>query len=107
MTTPNDVFSEIDQRLKTNPAKLTGTTARYQFELSGDGAGEYHINIHDGTGDAGSGGIENPNITITMSSGDFVDLATGKLDGTMAFMSGKIKIQGDMGLAMKLQSLLQ
>ena len=42
-----------------------------------------------------------------MKSEDFVDLALGKLDGTMAFMSGKIKIKGDMGLAMKLQTVLR
>jgi putative sterol carrier protein len=36
-----------------------------------------------------------------------VDMVTGKLDPTMAFMSGKIKIKGDMGLAMKLQTILQ
>jgi putative sterol carrier protein len=42
-----------------------------------------------------------------MADTDFVDLATGKLDGTAAFMSGKLKIKGDMGLAMKLQSILR
>ena len=107
MPTPTDVFSEIDARLKSDPERLSGTSAKYLFDLSGEGAGEYHIDIHDGQGDAGPGGVENPNITITMESGDFVDLATGKLDGTMAFMSGKIKIKGDMGLAMKLQTILR
>jgi putative sterol carrier protein len=105
--TPNDVFSEIDERLKADPEKLTGTTAKYLFDLSGDNAGEYHIDIHNGAGDAGPGHIDNPNITITMNSRDFVNLATGKLGGATAFMSGKIKIQGDMELAMKLQSLLE
>jgi len=105
--TPNDVFSDIGEHLKTDPQTLAGTTAKYLFDLTGDDGGAYHIDIHDGAGEAGPGGIDNPNITITMTTGDFVDLATGKLDGTMAFMSGKIKIQGDMGLAMKLQSLLR
>jgi hypothetical protein len=106
MPTPNDVFSEIDERLKADPGQLTGTSAKYLFDLSGDDGGEYHIDIHDGVGDAGPGHVDNPNITITMTSGDFVDLATGKLDGARAFMSGRIEIQGDMGLAMKLQDLL-
>jgi putative sterol carrier protein len=105
--TPNDVFSEIDERLKADPEKLTGTIAKYLFNLSGDDAGEYHIDIHDGAGDAGPGHVDNPNITITMDSGDFVDLATGELDGTAAYMSGKITLQGDMGLAVQLQNLLQ
>jgi putative sterol carrier protein len=105
--TPTEVFSEIDTRLKTDPSKIAGTNAIYLFDLSGEDAGEYHIALRDGAGEAGPGGVENPNITITMKSDDFVDLATGKLDGTMAFMSGKIKIKGDMGLAMKLQSVLR
>jgi putative sterol carrier protein len=81
--------------------------AIYAFDLNGESPGQYHISIKDGSADVGEGAPANPNITITMKSEDFVDLATGKLDGTMAFMSGKIKIKGDMGLAMKLQSVLR
>ena len=41
-----------------------------------------------------------------MTAGDFVDMMNGKLNGQMAFMTGKLKVAGDMGLAMKLQTLL-
>ncbi|MBT5388315.1 MAG: SCP2 sterol-binding domain-containing protein [Porticoccaceae bacterium] len=44
--------------------------------------------------------------TIAISIENFMDMAAGKLDGTSAFMSGKLKIQGDMGIAMKLVPLL-
>jgi putative sterol carrier protein len=44
--------------------------------------------------------------TMAISLADFMEMADGKLDGTMAFMSGKLKIQGDMGVAMKLGPLL-
>jgi putative sterol carrier protein len=106
VTTPADVFTEINSRLEANPAKAANMNAVYQFDLSGDDGGQYHIVLKDGKGEAGAGAPESPNITITMAANDFVDLSTGKLDGTMAFMSGKIKIKGDMGLAMKLQSVL-
>jgi len=106
VTTPAEVFTEINNRLQANPAKSANMNAAYQFDLSGDDGGQYHIVLKDGQGEAGAGAPENPNITITMAANDFVDLSTGKLDGTMAFMSGKIKIKGDMGLAMKLQSVL-
>lgn len=106
MTTPADVFTEINNRLEANPAKAGNMNAVYQFDLTGDDGGQYHIILKDGKGEAGPGAPENPNITITMAANDFVDLSSGKLDGTMAFMSGKIKIKGDMGLAMKLQSVL-
>ena len=106
MTTPVEVFTEIDGRLKSDPDKVAEMNAEYKFDLSGDGGGEYHIVCKTGQVNAGAGAPENPNITITMAANDFVDLATGKLDGTMAFMSGKLKVKGDMGLAMKLQKVL-
>jgi len=106
--TASEVFTEISNRLQTDPSKVQGMNAIYAFDLAEDSdGGQYHIALKDGSADVGPGAPENPNITISMKSADFVDLATGKLDGTMAFMSGKIKIKGDMGLAMKLQSVLR
>jgi putative sterol carrier protein len=107
MPTPTEVFTEINNRLTHDPSKAQGLNAAYAFDLAGDDGGQYHVVLKDGKGEAGPGAPENPNITISMKSEDFVDLATGKLDGTMAFMSGKLKIKGDMGLAMKLQSVLR
>ena len=107
MPTANEVFTEINNRLTADPSKVAGMNAVYAFDLAGDDGGQYHIAVKDGSADVGEGAPENPNITISMKSEDFVDLATGKLDGTMAFMSGKIKIKGDMGLAMKLQTVLR
>ena len=45
--------------------------------------------------------------TLRMDFGDFSDMIAGKLDGMTAFMTGKLKIEGDMGVAMKLQSILR
>ena len=45
--------------------------------------------------------------TLKMDFSDFSDLINGKLDGMTAFMTGKLKIEGDMGVAMKLQSILR
>ena len=44
--------------------------------------------------------------TLKMSKADFEEMAQGRLDPTMAFMSGKLRVEGDMGVAMKLQPLL-
>lgn len=46
-----------------------------------------------------------PDCTLTISDSDFVDLATGKLDGNQAFSSGRLNVAGNMMLALRLQSL--
>ena len=45
--------------------------------------------------------------TLRMDFSDFSDMIAGQLDGMTAFMTGKLKIEGDMGVAMKLQSILR
>ncbi len=78
-----------------------------QFNLKGEGGGNYYIQIKDGAATVTEGSHGSPNMTMTISASDYVDLITGKLNGQMAFMSGKLKIAGDMGLAMKMQTLFK
>ncbi len=106
MSTPKEVFAEMSSAFEADPGKVEGVNAVYQFVLTGDSGGEWFA---DTTGDKpsiGEGKHDNPNVTITCSDTDFVDIKTGKLNGQMAFMTGKLKIAGDMGLAMKLQKIL-
>ena len=107
MPTVAEIFTDIKMRLANTSLALSNTRAAYQFDLSGDDGGTYHIVIDGPAGDAGPGAPENPNTTISMAASDFVALSSGQLDPTMAFMSGKLKVRGDMGLAMKLQSILR
>jgi len=70
-------------------------------------ATKYYFTVADETIDVKTGEHEKPNITISMKEGDYLDMINGKLNGQMAFMTGKLKIAGDMGLALKLQSLFK
>lgn len=89
-----------------DPAKMKGVTATYQFDLSGDNGGVFHVNVDDGSATVVEGEHDSPNITISMAADDFDSMLEGKLNATSAFMAGKLKVKGDMSLAMKLQSLL-
>jgi putative sterol carrier protein len=89
-----------------DPAKMKGVTAVYQFDLSGDNGGVFHAVVDDGKANVIEGAHDSPNITISMTAEDFDSMLEGKLNATSAFMAGKLKVKGDMSLAMKLQSLL-
>ena len=105
--TTKEIFNEMQKRMDGNPAKLAGIKALYQFDITGADAGVYSVAIADGKGLITEGPHASPNITITMASNDFADMVEGKLDGIAAFMGGKLKVKGDMMLAMQLQSLLK
>lgn len=89
-----------------DPAKMKGVSAVYQFDLSGDNGGVFHAVVDDGKATVVEGAHDSPNITISMAADDFDAMLDGKLNATSAFMAGKLKVKGDMSLAMKLQSLL-
>jgi putative sterol carrier protein len=90
-----------------NPDAAKGMDAVIQFKLTGEDAGEYHAIIKDGKLEVKEGVHPSPKMTMTMAGKDYVDLSLGKLNGQMAFMQGKLKIAGDMGLAMKMQTLFR
>jgi putative sterol carrier protein len=102
-TNIKEVFTEMPNRFNAGAAK--GMKSVYQFDLTGDNGGKYNLAIDDGKLNVAEGSHASPNITITMSANDYLDMVNGKLNPQMAFMSGKLKIAGDMGLAMKMQQL--
>nr|XP_006626695.1 PREDICTED: hydroxysteroid dehydrogenase-like protein 2 [Lepisosteus oculatus] len=90
-----------------NPDVVQSTKGVYRFDLSGEHAGIWYIDLKNGAGSAGSG--EPPvtaDVVMSMDSADFVKMFTGKLKPTMAFMSGKLKIKGDMSLAIKMEKMM-
>ncbi|HLW69542.1 MAG TPA: SCP2 sterol-binding domain-containing protein [Candidatus Binataceae bacterium] len=102
-TSCQEVFDNMAGRLNKDAAK--GLNAVYQFDLSGDGGGKWTVLINNEQCQVQSGAHASPNITLSMAANDYLDMVNGKLNGQMAFMTGKLKIAGDMGLALKLQSL--
>uniref|UniRef100_A0A8C5TSW4 Hydroxysteroid dehydrogenase-like protein 2 n=1 Tax=Malurus cyaneus samueli TaxID=2593467 RepID=A0A8C5TSW4_9PASS len=90
-----------------NEEHVRSTQGVFQFELSGDGGGTWYIDLKSKGGSAGFG--KPPvaaDVVMSMSSTDFVKMFTGKLKPTLAFMSGKLRIKGNMALAMKLEKML-
>ena len=92
---------------KIEPARLAGMKATFQFVATGDGGGDWYVKVADGKADVGKGKDPSPTIVLTASAADWLALMNGQMNGQTAFITGKLKIQGDMTLAMKLESLFQ
>lgn len=71
--------------------------------------GKWHLDLKNGAGAAGPGEAPSgeADVTMTMVTEDFIKMFAGKLNATSAFMSGKLKIKGNLGLAMKLEKLMK
>jgi len=106
MDTPKAIFDAMKTNFEADPSKAEGVKAVFQFKVTGDNGGNWYADTTGDVPDISEGEHDNPNVTITVADQDFVDIKSGKLNGQMAFMTGKLKIAGDMGLAMKLQKLL-
>jgi putative sterol carrier protein len=99
-STPQDVFHGMRKSFRADKAK--GVNVRYQFDLSGPNGGAWFIEVNEGKFKMARGRIDNPNVTFVTSDKDWVALSNGDLAGTWAFLTGRLKIRGDRGLAKKL-----
>ena len=88
-----------------NPAAAQGLTATYQFDVSGSENFTAHLVIADGQATFHEGPADHPNITIKTPADVWLAIARKELDGTTAFLGGQFRIQGDLGLLMKLKTL--
>ncbi|MHB8926364.1 MAG: SCP2 sterol-binding domain-containing protein [Bacillota bacterium] len=106
MATTKEIVTEMGNRLAATPAKLQGLNAIYQFNLTGDDGGTWQLKVEGGKAVFSEGAPDKANCAVTMGSADFKDMVAGKLNATAAFMSGRLRISGDMALAIKLQTIV-
>lgn len=108
MTTPSSIAEYIAAMpAHFIPANAAGLNAVLQLDLSGEGGGQWHLDIADGTLTVVEGIASNANMILNMDAADFLDMLNGIASPMNLFMSGKIKIKGDMNLAMKMQSMFR
>lgn len=105
MSACDEVFEQMENRL--NPEKAKKINASYLFDIGGDDGGKWFADLTKEEGPWISKGEGDAKCTITVKNAeDWVKIASGKMNPTSAFMTGKLKVKGDMSLAMKLQGLL-
>jgi putative sterol carrier protein len=95
-----EFFETLESRV--DESKTAGLTATYLFDV--DGAGRWTVDVNEGKLSVTEGGDE-ADCTISVSEENFEQLISRDLNPTTAYMTGKLKVKGDMGAAMKLQKL--
>jgi len=87
------------------PEKAQGVTTFFQLNLSGENGGQWWVNIADGKCEVHEGTVDNPAMTLTSTADDLYAVMTGKANAIAYFMQGKIKVGGDMSLALRMQTM--
>ena len=104
MTEVEQFFDGLAARFK--PERAEGMRAVYQFDVTGAQGGQWHADIPgDGTCTVAKGVADAPTVTLRATDENLLKLVSGRLNPQMAFMTGKLKVKGDIGQANKLSSL--
>lgn len=104
----NEIWELIEEKAKANQEATKDMGAyTYGFELSGDEAGDYTLDFESGDVKLTNQLEDETDCTLQLSDSNFKKLVNGKLNATSAFMMGRIKVKGNIGLALKLEKLLK
>jgi putative sterol carrier protein len=95
-----EFFDTLESRI--DRSKTAGMNNSYLFDI--DGAGTWKVDVQDGSVKV-TEGTDDADVTITTSEETFAKIVSGEQNATSAYMTGKLKVKGDMGAAMKLQKL--
>ncbi|MBI4237973.1 MAG: SCP2 sterol-binding domain-containing protein [Deltaproteobacteria bacterium] len=96
----------IPQRVQAKPAVQQSINGLVVFDLSGEGGGQWTLDLTTSEGKVQGGSVATPKVTLLMTATDFEAMINGQLNAQQAFLTGKLKVKGDMGAALKLGQLL-
>jgi putative sterol carrier protein len=105
-TTLDQIFQGMQDAFA--PEKAAGVNSALQYDIETDeGTKTYSVQIADGTCKTAQGPATDPRLTLKLALVDFVRLIFGQADGTQLFMTGKMKLSGDMMFAMQMQGMFK
>lgn len=105
MATAKEMMLATNTKLQGQQAAASAIGAVYKFVLSGDGGGTFIMNLKDTVGVSETDGAAD--CTISMSAADYVEMMQGTANAQALFFQGRLLVEGDMGLALKLQGLVE
>lgn len=102
-----EVLAALADKINLNPEGIGSLRGVFQFDLSGDDGGTYQVAFQQDAVSYAEGAPAESICTLALSDTNFLRLISGELNPTTAFMMGKLKVKGDLGLALKLHAVLQ
>ncbi len=96
-------ISEFFEKMPSQfyPAAAGDLQKTIQWTITGEEACVWAFRIEQGIGTLIAGGVEKPDVLFTVNSKVWLDIVEGRLDSTRAFMTGKLKVSGDLTLAIR------
>jgi len=88
-----------------NPTAAAGLNKILQLNISGDQGGTWALKIANQACELIPGGVEKPNLTLSLNDTDWLAMVEGKLNPMNAYMTGKLKAKGDIGLATRIANI--
>ena len=100
--TPKEFFEEVLPR-RFKPDKALGIDVTVQVNITGPNGGDWVVTIKNQKLEAKEGTHPSPTLELDIAETDYMDLINGKMSGEKAFLTGKLRFKGDIGLALKLK----
>jgi putative sterol carrier protein len=100
MPTVKEIFEVMPRSF--NQAAAAGMQAVILFDITGEGGGKWFVEIRNDKISIAPEYGSKPDLTISATVKDYIDISTGALNEQLAFMTGRITARGDTSLAMKL-----
>lgn len=100
---PAHIFAGMPYALR--PERARGVRAVYLFEIEGEGAQSWTLRVADGACETAAGRPDRYDVRIACDAGTFLDLATGVVRPGEAFVDGRLRVSGDLALAMRVSKM--
>ena len=106
--TPKTLFEDtIAGKLSKHPEVSAEVNACYEFRLEGEEGGVWTVDLTVSPGLVGVGSTGAAGCVVTAACADFMDIVSGRLNPQLAFLTGRIKASGELGLLLKLQKVIR
>ena len=103
LTDVKEVFTKMPEVFRPSAGK--GMDVVFQFNITGEGGGNWNVTIKDEACQVQEGTHDSPTVTLTMSAETWLGIVNKSLSGMQAFMSGQLKVTGDMMLSQRIEQL--